>query len=98
VIIEGHASREGSEKRNQELSEMRANKVKQWLIERSVDPNKIEATFGYGSRRNAVAEPDPKSKEAKAMNAQALEEIRRQNRRIAVKVVGTCEPESVESR
>lgn len=91
VIIEGHASREGAEKRNQELSEMRANKVKAWLIDRGIDPNKVEATFGYGSRRNAVEEPDPKSKEARAMNAQALEEIRRQNRRIAVKVVRTCE-------
>ena len=38
-----------------------------------------------------IEEPDPKSKEAKAMGAQALEEIRRQNRRIAVKVVRTCE-------
>jgi outer membrane protein OmpA-like peptidoglycan-associated protein len=91
VMIEGHASREGTEKRNQALSDLRAKKVKDWLIERGVDPNKIEATFGYGSRQNAVPEPDPKSKEARQMDPQQLEEIRKQNRRIAVRVVRTCD-------
>lgn len=91
VIIEGHASREGSEKRNQELSDMRAARVKNWLIERGIDPNKIELTIGYGSRRNAVTEPDPKSKQAKAMKPEDLEAIRKQNRRIAVRVARTCD-------
>lgn len=91
VIIEGHASREGTEKRNQELSDMRAKKVRDWLVERGVDASKIEATIGYGSRQNAVPEPDPKSKEARQMNAAALEDIRKQNRRIAVRVVRTCD-------
>ena len=35
VVIEGHASREGSEKRNQELSDMRAARIKSWLVERA---------------------------------------------------------------
>jgi outer membrane protein OmpA-like peptidoglycan-associated protein len=91
VIIEGHASREGTEKRNQELSDLRAKKVKDWLIERGIEPSKVEATFGYGSRQNAVPEPDPKSKEARAMDPVQLEEIRKQNRRIAVRVVRTCD-------
>jgi outer membrane protein OmpA-like peptidoglycan-associated protein len=91
VIIEGHASREGTEKRNQELSDLRAKKVRDWLVERGIDASKVEATFGYGSRQNAVPEPDPKSKEAKQMNPAQLEEIRKQNRRIAVKVVRTCD-------
>lgn len=91
VIIEGHASREGTEKRNQELSEMRAVRVKQWLIERGIDANKIDLTIGYGSRRNAVQEPDPKSAEARKMDPTELENIRKQNRRIAVKVSRTCD-------
>jgi outer membrane protein OmpA-like peptidoglycan-associated protein/opacity protein-like surface antigen len=93
VVIEGHASREGNDKRNQELSDMRAARVKQWLIERGIESNKIEATIGYGSRKNAVAEPDPKSKEARNMNQQDLENIRRQNRRIAIRVARTCDQE-----
>lgn len=91
VIIEGHASREGSDKRNDTLSDMRARKVKTWLIERGVNPGKIDGTIGYGSRRSAVAEPDPKSKEARQMDPVALEGIRKQNRRIAVKVSRTCD-------
>lgn len=91
VVIEGHASREGSDKRNQELSEMRARRIETWLIERGVDSAKIEATIGYGSRVNAVEEPEPNSPEAKKMDPMKLEEIRRQNRRIAVKVVRTCD-------
>jgi len=91
VVIEGHASREGSDKRNQELSEMRAGRIKSWLVERGVDSAKIEATIGYGSRMNAVEEPEPNSPEAKRMDPAQLEEIRRQNRRIAVKVVRTCD-------
>ncbi len=90
VIIEGHASREGSEARNQQLSEQRARRVRAWLIEQGVDSNKIEATFGYGSSRNAVEEPAPGSLEARSMDPERLEEIRRQNRRIAVVVARTC--------
>ncbi len=91
VIVEGHASREGSPERNQTLSDMRANRIKTWLMERGVEPSKVEATIGYGSRQNAVPEPDPKSAEAKKMDPVKLEEIRKQNRRIAVKVVRTCD-------
>lgn len=91
VIIEGHASREGTEKRNQELSEMRAARVKAWLIERGINAGKIDLTIGYGSRRNAVQEPDPKSAEARKMDQAQLESIRKQNRRIAVKVARTCD-------
>ncbi len=91
IIIEGHASREGSEQRNQELSDKRALRVKTWLVEQGVDSNKIDLTLGYGSRQNAVAEPIPNSPEAKGMEPAALEAIRRQNRRIAIKVARTCD-------
>jgi outer membrane protein OmpA-like peptidoglycan-associated protein len=90
VLIEGHASREGSDRRNLELSEMRADRVKSWLTERGVPGEKIAGTIGYGSTKNAVPEPDPDSDEARSMDPAELERIRRQNRRIAVRVVRTC--------
>lgn len=91
VLIEGHASREGSTERNRTLSEMRADRVKLWLVERGIAPEKIEGTIGYGSLQNAVPEPDPTSEEARRMDPDALEAIRKQNRRIAVRVVRTCD-------
>lgn len=91
VLIEGHASREGSKERNLTLSEMRAERVKTWLVERGVPEEKVEGTIGYGSTQNAVEEPEPGSEEAKAMDPDALEKIRRQNRRIAIRVVRTCD-------
>ncbi len=93
VLIEGHASREGSDQRNLQLSEMRADRVKTWLVERGVMPEKIEGTIGYGSVKNAVPEPAPDSEEARKMDPEELENIRRQNRRIAIRVVRTCEDE-----
>ncbi len=93
VLIEGHASREGSDRRNAQLSDMRADRVRLWLVERGIPAEKIAGTIGYGSVRNAVEEPAPDSPEAKAMDPEELEAIRRQNRRIAVRVVRTCEEE-----
>lgn len=91
IIIEGHASREGGEQHNQDLSDKRALRVKTWLMEQGTDSNKIDLTLGYGSRQNAVPEPTPNSPEAAAMAPAALEELRRQNRRIAIKVARTCD-------
>lgn len=91
VLIEGHASREGSDRRNAELSELRADRVREWLLGRGIAPEKVAGTIGYGSVRNAVDEPAPDSREAREMNPAELEEIRRQNRRIAIRVVRTCD-------
>lgn len=83
VEIEGHASSEGKASRNQELSEMRANAVKAWLINQGVDASKIVRTVGYGSARPTIPEPKRGAKDA-------IEAARRQNRRIAVRVLETC--------
>lgn len=89
VVIEGHASEEGIAKRNQELSEMRAKKVKEWLIEQGVSPSKIGSTVGFGSTQPKIKEPT--GKELKAISKEDLEKIRKQNRRITVRVVKTCD-------
>jgi outer membrane protein OmpA-like peptidoglycan-associated protein len=50
VSIEGHASAEGSEKRNQELSELRAKAIVSKLLELGVDQAVIKSSRGYGSK------------------------------------------------
>ncbi|OGU57319.1 MAG: hypothetical protein A2X64_06310 [Ignavibacteria bacterium GWF2_33_9] len=89
IMIEGHASSEGNAKRNQELSDLRAKKVKSWLIEQGVNPEKIFGTIGYGSSQPKVKEPT--GAELKKMAKTDIENIRKQNRRITIKVTKTCD-------
>ena len=87
--IEGHASEEGTAKRNQTLSDLRAKKVRNWLIEQGVNPNKFSSAIGYGTSKPKVAEP--KGAALKAISKDELEAIRKQNRRITIEVTKTCE-------
>ncbi len=89
VFIEGHASAEGDPKRNVELSNMRAARIKNWLVESGVNPAKIAGTEGYGSSRPKSQEPT--GKELKKIKPEQLEAIRKVNRRISVRVVATCD-------
>jgi len=89
IMIEGHASEEGNPKRNQELSDLRAKKVRIWLIEQGVDPGKLVGAVGYGSSRPKVKEPTGKA--LKKISKEELENIRKQNRRITVEVVHGCD-------
>ncbi|HET7153600.1 MAG TPA: OmpA family protein [Candidatus Kapabacteria bacterium] len=91
VEIEGHASEEGPKERNQELSEMRAAAVRRWLINQGADSNRIVRTVGYGSTRPVIPEPKPKKVHGKITNQAVIDKARTQNRRIAVRVVQTCE-------
>jgi len=87
IMIEGHASEEGARQRNQELSDLRAKKVRQWLIDQGVRTDKIRGAIGYGSTRPKIAEPKNKS----SISAEDLEAIRKQNRRITIEVMRTCD-------
>lgn len=89
VRVEGHASAEGNPKRNQELSDMRAKKVRQWLIDQGVDADKIKGAIGFGSKQQKVAEPT--GADLKKISKDELEAIRKQNRRITVEVLRTCD-------
>ncbi|NQW30051.1 MAG: OmpA family protein [Ignavibacteria bacterium] len=86
VTIEGHASSEGPAKRNQELSEMRAKKVNQWLVQQGMKPSKVQGAIGYGTSNPKVKEPTGKN-----VTAEELEAARKQNRRITVEVVKNCD-------
>jgi len=89
VMIGGHASSEGADDYNQKLSEKRAKKVKEWLLEQGVNPSKVSGFLGYGEREPKVKEPT--GKELKATSPEDLEAIRKQNRRISVEVTKTCD-------
>lgn len=89
VTLEGHASAEGNPKRNQELSDLRAKRVKAWLIEQGVKPEKIVGVLGYGSTQQKV--PEPTGAALKKMSKDELEAIRKKNRRITVVVKHGCD-------
>jgi hypothetical protein len=84
VEIQGFASAEGTPEHNQRLSELRADRIKTWLVEQGVSPDKVASTKGFGTSNPAV-------KERTDVSAAELEAERVQNRRIAVKVVQPCQ-------
>jgi len=76
VRMAGYTSAKGSEEFNQELSEKRANAVRDYLIKKGIAPERI-TVIGYGRTRPALYEVTPsdkKSIEAKA-NMRVLFEI-----------------------
>ncbi|WP_308365389.1 MULTISPECIES: OmpA family protein [unclassified Microbulbifer] len=72
IAIEGHTSGEGDEATNQQLSEERAEAVRQMLVDKGIDGNRITAT-GMGS--------------AKPIADDSTEGGKEKNRRISVRVV-----------
>ncbi|MFN9149855.1 MAG: OmpA family protein, partial [Bacteroidota bacterium] len=88
VIIEGHASSDGPPERNQELSELRAKRISQWLVDNGISASKIRSAVGRGSTSPKVMEPTGDM--AKKMTKEQLEAIRSKNRRIEVVVVRDC--------
>jgi OmpA-OmpF porin, OOP family len=76
VRMAGHTSAQGTEGINQEISEKRANAVRNYLIEKGILPERI-TTIGYGRTKPAVYEVAPgdiHSREALA-NMRVLFEI-----------------------
>lgn len=86
VLIEGHTSSEGSPRRNMELSKMRAERVKEWLLANGVAPEKLLGTVGYGSRMPTIPEPTRGN-----LSEASLERIRSQNRRITAVMRKPCQ-------
>jgi len=50
VRIEGHTDRRGTDEYNDRLSNIRANSVKQYLIKKGIDPNRL-TSIGFGARK-----------------------------------------------
>jgi outer membrane protein OmpA-like peptidoglycan-associated protein len=72
VEVSGHTSSEGSDERNQELSEQRAEKVREYLVQRGVAPARVVA------RGAGASEP--------IADNETLEG-RQQNRRIEIRIL-----------
>lgn len=86
ALIEGHTSSEGDPVRNLELSRLRAERVKNWLVGNGVPEERILGTVGYGSRLPKISEPIPGT-----LSPEATERIRAQNRRITTVLRNPCE-------
>lgn len=66
--IEGHSDSDGDTAYNQRLSELRAEAVKQWLVEAMhIDPSHV-TTKGYGNTRLIVPATNPYNEETEAPN------------------------------
>ena len=50
IVIEGHASSDGSESYNQKLSDQRASSVEAYLLEKGISSNRL-STIGYGESK-----------------------------------------------
>lgn len=91
VEVEGHTSKVGDAKKNKELSAKRAQAVTRHLInEGKVSPSKIKKTYGYGSEKPAMEEPEPGSDAEKAMEAAKLSAVRARNERIHLRILKPC--------
>lgn len=85
LLVEGHTSSEGLARWNLRLSQMRADRVREWLLANGVDERKILGTVGYGDRLPKVLEPSEGS-----LSPVALERLRAENRRITALVRKPC--------
>lgn len=91
VEVEGHTSKVGDAKANKELSAKRAQAVTRHLInEGKVSPSKIKKTYGYGSEKPAMEEPEPGSEAEKAMEPAKLAAVRERNERIHLRILKPC--------
>jgi peptidoglycan-associated lipoprotein len=59
ALVEGHADQQGASRLNQALAERRANAIRDNLVARGVDPDRI-AVVAYGDRRPICQEPREK--------------------------------------
>jgi len=80
IRIEGHASSEGDDKYNKDLSDRRANAVMDFLVKAGVDPERMEAV-GYGEER-PIADND-------------TEEGREKNRRVEFNIIARLSQEEL---
>ncbi|MBL8923091.1 MAG: OmpA family protein [Myxococcaceae bacterium] len=91
VEVEGHTSKVGDAKKNKDLSAKRAQAVTRHLINvGKVSPSKIKKTYGYGSEKPAMDEPDPGSDAEKAMEPAKLAAVRDRNERIHLRILKPC--------
>ncbi len=78
IQIAGHTDSTGSEEYNMQLSQRRADAVKNALVGKGVDPGRM-TTIGYG--------------ESKPVASNATEAGRQQNRRVEIRIISQAQPQ-----
>lgn len=87
VRIEGHTDSRGSDSRNRELSQRRAEAVRDWLIEHGIAADRLEA-LGRGEDSPKVAEPrECHNKKAETAAEWCEERVWSSNRRSEFRIV-----------
>jgi len=87
IIGVGYTDRIGSLKHNMDLSVRRAQSVKDYLVSKGIEPNRVY-TEGKGPANPVKQCPDPSPK-GEVRNRQQLIDCLQPNRRVEVEVVGT---------
>lgn len=83
IIAVGHADRFGSDKYNQKLSERRAAAVKDYLVSKGIDTNRVY-TEGKGK-----AQPKTKPEDCKGPKSKKVVACLQPDRRVDIEVIGT---------
>ncbi len=81
VLIEGHTDSKGTDDYNQQLSERRAERVRNWFLEHRIVEKRAVSTVGYGEKKPVAPNEKPDGKDNPP--GRAL------NRRVEI-VVNTC--------
>ncbi len=63
VELSGHTDSEGTEATNQKLSQDRSNAVRTYLIEKGIDPGRVQSV-GYGESRPVATNDTPEGRQA----------------------------------
>ena len=83
ILAVGHTDRIGSDAYNQKLSERRAASVKQYLVSKGIDANRVY-TEGKG-KKNPVTKPDQCTGKKSAKVIACLQP----DRRVDIELIGT---------
>lgn len=83
IIAVGHTDRIGSDSYNQKLSERRAASVKEYLVAKGIDANRVY-TEGKGEK-NPVTKPD----QCKGPKSKKVIDCLQPDRRVDIEVIGT---------
>ena len=86
IIAVGHADRFGTDAYNQKLSERRAAAVKDYLVAKGVEANRVY-TEGKGSKQ-----PVTKADQCKGAKSKKTVECLQPDRRVEVEIIGTRAP------
>ncbi|HEY9788721.1 MAG TPA: OmpA family protein, partial [Candidatus Obscuribacterales bacterium] len=81
IVVEGHTDAIGTDDYNQQLSERRAERVKNWLLQNHVAEPKALRIVGYGEQRPIAPNTKPDGSDNPVGRAQ--------NRRVVI-IVNTC--------